>query len=103
MVMAVWRSDPCSGARRAAGAGRRRRVQDLGEELAEGRGVAAARREREVEPRELERLTRGGLGLRHDTRGVVLAPPLRIAQRLVRLDDPLEDGAGGPVAGIDAR
>ena len=63
---------------------------------------APLRRERKIESRELER-TGSPTRPARSARGVVLLPAFRIAQRLVRLGDPVEQRFGLAVTRVDPR
>ncbi len=74
-------------------------VQDIGEQIAERRRGRAADADREIEPLKPEGLHIGdGCG---DTDGVVAAPAIRIAERLVRFRNLTEVRRRHPVARVD--
>src|SRR5438105_2078696 len=76
-------------------------LEDVGEQIAEGRRVGAVHAHRKVEPLEPVRAPCLALG---GQPGRVVAPAaIRIAQRLVRFRDPAELRRCHPVAGIDVR
>jgi hypothetical protein len=87
--------------RRAVAAPRLALVEDLGEQIAEGRRVVALHADREVEPLEAER--RRALRVRRRPGGVVPAAAVGVAQRFVRLRDLTELRGGHPIAGVDVR
>jgi len=77
-------------------------MQHIRKQLAECRGFGAARSERKIKSRELERArlrTRVG----RSARRVVLLAAFRIAQRLVRFGDPVEQRFGLAVTRVDPR
>ena len=78
------------------------RVQHVGEELGERRRLRAPLGGGEIELREHER-RRFHARTAVLPRRVVLPPPIRIDERLVRLDNPPKTLLGGPVTRIDTR
>src|SRR5262249_39289836 len=75
-------------------------LKHLGKQIAERRRRGAVDARRKIDPFESER---GSLCRRAGapSGGIVLAPPLGIAQRLIRLGDPLELCGRGAVAWVD--
>jgi len=85
---------------RTSAVARADRVQDLGEELGERRRLRAVRSDREIEPGELERRSRRTVH-RHLSPGVVLLPPRRVRECLVRFRDAVKQGFSRTVSRVD--